>query len=126
MEAALIALLLADPGVFALTGPRIRPLRRPQGEATPSATLQRVSAAPDHTYAGPQRLAETRVQIDVWAARYTEARALSAAICAALDGYGAAAGTLRAAFKAGERDLTEDAGKLVRVSLDFMIWHEEA
>ena len=74
---------------------------------------------------GPDGLAESRVQVDAWAETYGAAKATARAVCAAMEGAGAPDGPIRAAFKATERDLSEADGRLARISLDFIIWHEE-
>lgn len=125
MEAHLIALLLADPGVAALAGARIWPLRRPQGEALPAITLQRIGGAPLQSHAGTASLARARIQIDIWAARYAEAKALRAAATAVLDAAANPAGPICAARRIDERDLSEAEGRLLRISIDYDIWHQE-
>jgi hypothetical protein len=128
MEEALIALLLADPGVATVAGDRVHWLRRPQGEATPALVLTRVGGGHAYTYGGRDELIETRVQIDAWAETYGAAKALARAVTSLLSGYRATSGPIRSAFLNAERDGLQDAdpfGTLARVSLDFTIWHQE-
>jgi hypothetical protein len=128
MEESLIALLLADPGVAAVAGDRVHWLRRPQGEATPALVLSRVGGGHAFTYGGRDDLVEARVQIDAWAERLADVKALARAVNALLSGYRATSGSIRSAFLNAERDGLQDAdpfGTLARVSLDFTIWHQE-
>lgn len=129
MEAALAAILSADAAVFAIVGARIHPIQRPQGSATPALVMTRTGGGHAYTYAARDGLVESRVQIDAWADRYADAKALARAVTDALSGFRAASGTIRSAFLFAERDgLAEidPGGTLARVSLDFTIWHQEA
>ncbi|MGG7567901.1 tail completion protein gp17 [Rhodovulum sp. DZ06] len=125
MEAALIAALLSAPGVSALAGTRVWPLRRPQGSDLPAVTLRRISGAPLQSHDGPASLARARVQVDVWAHSYAAAKALRGAVAAVLDAAATPAGEIRAVRRLDERDLSEADGRLVRISLDFELWHQE-
>lgn len=126
MEAHLIALLLADPALAALVGGRIRPLRRMQGADLPAITLRRIGGAPIHTHAGPADLSRARLQIDIWAEFLADALAVRDAAAAILDAAADPAGPIRAALRRDARDLSEAEGTLVRLSLDYHIWHQEA
>jgi hypothetical protein len=128
MEEALVAILLANSGVTGLTGTRMHWLQRPQGGQTPVLTLTRISGGQNYTYSGRDGLVESRVQIDAWAERYGDAKALARAVGNALGGYRMTTGVIRSAFLYSERDGLEaidPGGSLVRVLLDFTVWHQE-
>lgn len=122
MEAAIYALLAS------VAGGRRYWLRKPQDvTAAPYLILQRISSTPFHLYAGPDGLQDDRIQIDIYAGTYTEARDTANAVIAFLSGY--RGGAIQGAFLDGRRDLpAADAGEvnsLFRTSLDFIIRHKE-
>lgn len=77
------SLLCAHPGVSALAGDRVYPVRVPQGKAMPAVAYQQVGG----TGAACQSYGRFRYQLSAFADTYTAVTALSAAIEAALNGY---------------------------------------
>ncbi|WP_088346307.1 MULTISPECIES: DUF3168 domain-containing protein [Rhodomicrobium] len=130
MEEALIARLLAAPGVAAMVGPRLYPGRRPQASALPAATLIRISGAPVYTDQGEAGLASARVQIDCWGESYAAAKLTARAVIAALSAFAGLAGgvTFQNILLDAERDFSEGgsnaADYLFRTTLDFIVWHQ--
>jgi hypothetical protein len=131
MEAALIALLLADPGVTAALSTRINWGRKPQDVTVkPYAVLQKISGLPDYTMRAPSGLISSRIQIDFYGDTYTSTRKAANAVTALLSGYsGTVSGKLfQGVFQDSDRDLpAADAGDtttLFRTSIDFIIWHD--
>mgnify|MGYP000331820131 FL=1 len=135
MEEDLRSLLLAAPGVAALAGARVSWGGRPQGKGFPAVLLHLVSERRGHGLAGPEALADARVQVDCWALVYREAKALGRAVSAALDGYAGIVGATRfqGVFQENGRDTSEvraaDGGDVVeqlfRTSLDFRVRHQQ-
>jgi len=130
MEEAIIAILLADPGVAGQIGTRIYPGRAPQGPVVSYALLRSVTRLPDYTMSGPSGYEEQRFQIDVYAETYTKTKLTARAIIAALSGFRGQQGTvtIQAIFLDGERDLPtadedDDVYNRFRTSLDFIIHH---
>ena len=80
MQADLMARLLADAGVSALVATRIYADVAPQGAALPYITTQVISTAHTHHLAGGSRVAQSRVQIDVWASAASSREAIAEAI----------------------------------------------
>lgn len=120
MEAAIYALLAS------VAGGRRYWLRKPQDvDARPYLILQRISGNQPYLYAGADPLQESRIQIDVYADTYTEARDTTNAVIAILSGY--RGGSIQGAFLDSRRDLpAADAGEvntLFRTSIDFRIQH---
>lgn len=118
MEEQIRTMLLA-----ALPGTPIDWGARPQGSGYPGVVLTIASDQGGHTYDGPDGLSVSRVQVDVYALSYGEARVLSRQIRAALDGY--RSGDILGTFRAGERD-SRDGGsgeveRPFRISQDFEI-----
>lgn len=129
MEEALVALLLAAPGVAALAGTRLYWSRAPQDVAKPYVVLTLVSGNRDYEMLGPSGLAESRVQVDAYGITFAAAKGLARAIEAVLSGYRGTSGGIAfgGAFLDAERDLTEDNAtpdKLFRTSTDYIIWHQ--
>lgn len=131
MRGKLIDYLLADAGVAALVGPRIRPGFLAQGEGTPALVVNKISGAPMVTMGGPAGLAEARMQVDCYAATWLQAEALADAVKAALSAIRFTHDGMRfeGSFAIDERDLSESDGpdgvRRPRISLDFRIFHEE-
>lgn len=130
MEKDLRALILADPGVAAVS-PRVAWGERPQSGALPSIVLTRISGTPTYHMEGPAGMTETRVQADVWSETYASGDATAKALEGLLSGYRGSYGGTRfhGVFSEGATDLREaganDADRFFRVSIDFMIHHSE-
>jgi hypothetical protein len=132
MEEAFTALLNAHAGLIALvkTGlvTRIYWVERPQSSALPSVTLQRIDGIPDTAMRGKTGLCQSRVQVDCWGKTYTEAKAVARQIKGALSGH--KGGIFKGIFQVDERDGSDAAAtggsRIFRVSIDFIIWHEES
>lgn len=127
MEEALINLLLSSAGVTALVSNRIELGRSTQDEQVPRIVLQLISTVKPYMMVGSSNYTASRVQIDVYANRYLEAKQISRAVSKALSGYWG--GIFQAIFIQSERDLTAaDAGEvnqLFRTSIDITIHHKE-
>ena len=86
LETELRTLLLANAGVSALIGTRLRPLRLQDNETLPATTYQRVVTTPWNAMSGAHDAAGTLMQLDSYAEEYADAEAVSEAIQTALDG----------------------------------------
>tara|TARA_Y100000310_G_scaffold325782_1_gene389815 strand:+ start:1087 stop:1467 length:381 start_codon:yes stop_codon:yes gene_type:complete len=121
MEEQFRALLLADASVMALSGGRIS-YGVANDSSGPYVVLWTISDANDHTLDGPDGLWVGRIQADCYATHYGDAKRLSRAVRAALDGK--REGNFRAIFHDATRDGreggTNDADRPFRVSLDFL------
>jgi len=125
MEEFLTTFLLANAP---LCGSRIHWMINPQSVSTfPFANLRVVSSPREYNMAGPEDYTKSRVQIDVWADKYSTAKTAVREIITALSGYkGTASGvTIQGLFIDGERDLTgEKTGaeaQLYGVSVDAIV-----
>lgn len=127
MEEALINVLLSSAGVMALVSNRIEWGRSTQGEQVPRIVLQLISTVKPYTMAGASNYTASRVQIDIYANCYLEAKQVSRAVVKALSGYWG--GIFQGIFIQSERDLTAaDAGEISRLfrnSIDITIHHKE-
>jgi hypothetical protein len=128
MEEELIALLVSNAGVSARLSGRVYFGRKPQGEpALPYAVLTVANRTRSYDMRGDAGHAMTRVQVDVYATTYKDAKAATRAVSSALSGY--RGGLFQGVFLDGERDLTGmdagDVNPLFRISTDFMIHHNE-
>lgn len=121
MEKQLVQILAASPGVPG----NVHWGARPEGESLPGLVLNVISDQSGHTQEGPDGLSMSRVQVDVYATSFPEAKSAARAIRRALDGYGA--GDIQGIFRLSERDSsTEGKGgkRTFRCSQDFEIaWH---
>lgn len=118
MEEQIRTHLVADP---ALSAASVDWGARPQGAEYPGIVLTVASDTGGQTYDGPDGFSVSRIQVDVYALSYGEARTLARAIRARLDGY--KSGDVRGTFRVGERDSREsgDAERPFRVSQDFEV-----
>ncbi|MGR3452880.1 DUF3168 domain-containing protein [Pseudooceanicola sp.] len=123
MEEELRALLLADSGVTALASDRVNFGAHPQGEPLPAVVLNTISGAEGYTLSGPDGLLQARVQVDVYALTYGDAKRLARAVIAVLSGY--SGGSFQGVFHESSRDSREDgeARRPFRVSMDFTVVH---
>ncbi|SIO36483.1 Protein of unknown function [Rhodovulum sp. ES.010] len=123
MEEEFRALLQA-----ALAGVPVNWGAHPQGAGWPGVVLNVIGGAEGLTQQGPDGLFSGRVQADCYARRYSDAKALSRLVVAALDGHrgGGFRGVFRVATRDGRDDDANGGDRLFRVSLDFMThWRAE-
>lgn len=130
MEEALSDHLLAQAGLTALVGNRITWARRPQGSASPAIVLHVIDRLPQYTMAGPSDATSQRIQTDIWADSFADAKAVARQLTAALSGAHPTVGDVEflGSFKEGERDSFEQGAgdeALYRVGMDFIIWTRE-
>jgi hypothetical protein len=129
MDEALRDLLLNEQRVAAIVARRVDWGVRPQGDALPAITLDRISGIAQMNLAGPSGWDRDRVQIDCWARTYKIAKDLSLLIAGPgglLVGYrGDHQGFRLRTFVAGRRsDADSDTkGPVHRTSVDVMVWH---
>jgi hypothetical protein len=138
MEAALIALMLADAPIAAQLGARINWNIFPQGIASPSARLARVGGAVGYHMRGSDGLDNAGVQIDVRgrapdgndAAGFKISTDAARAIKALLSGFRGEHGgvTFGGIFLTAERSYAEKPETQVFhvISLDFDVWSRSA
>lgn len=121
MEEMLTALFAA------LAGGQRYWVRAPQDASRPYIVMTRISSVRGYTMQGDDGLPQNRVQVDVYADIYTDARDISQQIIDLASGY--RSGDTSGIFVDGRRDLpASDAGEvahLFRVSIDLMVWHRE-
>jgi hypothetical protein len=118
--------LLADATVATAVGTRVTWVDRPQASALPAIVLQTISdPRPAHMkdYDGARM---TRVQMDIFASKYSTALSLARAAIAALKDPATVSGKkFGGTFVDGQRDLSEDVGGTLvhRQSVDLLVWH---
>jgi hypothetical protein len=140
LEDTLETYLRAASAVAALVSGRIYPQvlpSRKDGPLLPALTYTRISGPADKTLAGANGRVVARVQLDCWAERYAEAKALAAAVKAAMD---ALEGTaipdddsppafvkIGAVTRDNEQDVYEPdtLPRIRRVILDYLVAHQE-
>ena len=126
MQAALTARLLAAVAVTAIAGTRIHWTKVPQGTALPYARMQTISDLRPQHLTGYDGARQTRVQVDCFAKKYAEARAMAEAVIAAMALPATVSGVRFGRTRAeGPRDLGEDTpdGFIHRMSVDLLIEH---
>lgn len=119
--------LLGEESVSELLGTRLYPNKLPQNPTLPAVVYSVVSEVPLHTLdAGGYELARSRVQFDVYARKYADARGAWAVIEAVLRTIATehpSAGL--EAWLEDTRDLYEDTPELHRVSADVWVWRRQ-
>lgn len=134
MQAALFARLAADPVIadaLASSGlTRIFWMAPPQGTGRPYVRLQTITDQMPQHLKGYDAGRQTRVQVDVFADKYAEARNIAKSIISALAEPANAAGVKFGRTKAeGPRDLGDDVegvGFVYRASMDLLVEHSLA
>lgn len=121
IEESLRTALVSAPAVAAIVNARIYPVVAEDTAATPYITYMNASSTRAPSMSAPGTLRNARIQIDCWAATYAQAKALAAAVRAAVEG--------SAAFKAVlllEQDGYESQTKTHRQLIEFSIWATES
>lgn len=125
MEKDLRALIVA--GVPALKS--VSWITRPQASQFPAATLQTITAPVARTFEGRTDLANSIVQIDIWATSYAAAKSAARAMVPALEEAGEQGGTqFYKIFVEEGREGAEDVpsiGKIYRITLEAAIWWQD-
>ncbi len=117
IETTLYDTLAADTGVSALVGARIYPMLRPPADPLPAVVYQRIATDPAKDLGGDTGIDAVRIQVACWSATYAGAKALGAAVRAAVTG----AAAMKATTEMDLDDRDNDTGDY-RVLLDFRIW----
>lgn len=123
----LVAFIVASPGIASIIGPRIYPLKIPQGIDKASIVYTRVSGVSGHHMTGRDGLARTRIQIDCWSKSADESAALANLVKDRLDGYsgmmgiGPAAVNVQGLFFSDERESFDDTVKMYNTGRDYFI-----
>lgn len=128
MEEDFRALLLNTTAVTDVVSTRIDFAGGAQGTPDPRIVLWVIGDNEEHRMCGPDGLSDGRVQVDCYCGEYGQAKLLSRAVRAALDGHSDA--NFQGIFHAGTRDSreggTNEAYRSYRVSLDFITNHQQA
>ncbi|HSH40542.1 MAG TPA: DUF3168 domain-containing protein [Arenicellales bacterium] len=134
IEVAIRAALLAAPSVSALVGPRVWPIVLPDAPEYPAITYQIVTGGSEYSMQGTSRLANPRVQVDLYAETHMDLLQLKGAVMATLSGLRGIVGSppvrIHGVFREMEQDFYEQqlerSGPTVwRKSLDFTVWFKE-
>jgi len=123
IEHAMQSLILT--AVAAIT-PRVLYVTIGQTDDYPLVVLQKVTGLRDHALDGFTGSFYSRFQVEAWAETYKDAKALMAAIVAALDDYSGTVGTVRigSCLLQAERDFYEPDAGAHRIIADFTVWHK--
>jgi hypothetical protein len=129
MEEALVNKLLASSSLDVLIGDRIRWGKRDQSDPLPTVVLTKVSSRADYHMTARSGLTESRVQVDCWAATFSQSVTIARAIKEILSGaqFSQDGIEFQGIFLDAERQLYEEdlPERFHRVSMDFIIWHSE-
>jgi hypothetical protein len=85
LEDVLETYLRAASAIATLVSGRIYPQVLPSSPIYPALTYQRISGPADKTLAGANGRVIARIQIDCWAVRYADAKALASAVKTAMN-----------------------------------------
>ena len=131
IESAVFAFLASTPAITSLLGTQsaqsIFPLRAPEGSALPVLIYHKVTGPSLHSKDGDMHLAHPTFQFTCWASKYAEAKAVIAAVNAALNAY---VGPTLQGINVPEiiveddgRDLSDSQSLEYGVALDACVWH---
>lgn len=129
MDEALRDLLLGHAPISDVVGRRADWGVRPQGDALPAITLQRISGIPQMNLSGPAGWSRDRIQIECWGRTYKAAKDLALLIAGdggLLVGYrGDRLGVRLRSFIIGRFSDTEEdsVGVIHRTSIDVLVWN---
>ena len=128
IDAAIYARLSADTAVAAIVGTKIYPVQAPKNAVAPWVRWQRISRVQPRDLAAIGGLIKTRIQFDCIAETYSDSRALSEAVRAAVQNWQDVAEGIEDADAENSRDSFEPiADKSYHIaSLDFVITHQNA
>ena len=130
IESAIFAYLATTSAITSLLGTgsaeSIFPMRAPEGALLPYLVFHKVSGHSVHSKDGDMNLSYPHFQFTCWAKEYEDAKAVDAAVRAALNSY--AGPTLEGVPVAqiiveDERDLSDPATLEYGCSLDVIVWH---
>lgn len=127
IEEAIVAYLTTYSGLSALISTRLYPLRLPENPTYPAVTYQRISGPRVQSHSGPSGLAFPRFQFDCYGTSYLGSKAVEKQVRAALEGYKGTMGMVNvsSALSQDDRDFYDPNTRIWRVSIDFIIGHEE-
>ena len=129
---AVVVYLKADPALAAWVGTRIYQAHLPQSPLYPAIVVQSVSEPRTYHARGVTDLAQTRLQVDVYASETNGGNQQNVVDVAAytvdarLSGRVFAAGTpplaVRGTFRANRLTFYEAEDRLLRVMLEYVLW----
>jgi len=124
-----IAKLKGAPDIAAIADGRVYPGRLPQNAPVPAVIVTQISGPPVYTDDGESLLTRSRVQVDAWAATYTDAKLLAREVKATLSGFFGTVGNTLFRFVLIDDERDDDEGGTnatayrFRTSVDFIVWH---
>jgi len=127
VEAAINAILLADPGVAAVVASRIYPVVMPEDPTLPAITYQRIDGPRETSLDLDSSLAHPRIQVSAWGNAYADVKNAADAVREALNGFsGTIAGfTIQGIVIESDNDLYDPQTRTYHVATDFEVWHLE-
>jgi hypothetical protein len=130
LEESIFLAVAGDTAVRDLADQRVYPNRLPQGATYPCVMYFRVSTVRDYHQGGSDRVPTARIQINSYAPKYADAKALAKAVFDVLDGFSGTLGDLEGAnvlgiFSDDEMDDYDDELKVEVVVQDFRIVYDE-
>jgi hypothetical protein len=128
LEEGLVTHLMADSGVTDLISTRLFPLVVPQDVTLPAVAYQRISGIPQNAHDGSSGLTVARIQFTCHGSSYTSAKAVAAALRAALNGKKGGMGSteVNVSLLQDESDGWAERHGAPTVRQDYMIWYQEA
>lgn len=126
LEAALIAALVATPGVTTLVGSRVFVKGGRQGTTYPYITVQRITTSGAGHLDGASNLDWPLMQIESWDPVATTASNVSDAVRTAIDSneLTAAGLTFSATFQDQQGPFADEETRNFRVLQDYLVFHE--
>ncbi len=126
LESGIYTRLSGYANLTALVLARIYPKVIPQDCLLPAVEFQKISETPEHAMGSDPSIRQSRIQVSAFAETYSEVKAVSAQIKAALSRYsGTSSGTvIQDIFFEGDYDLYEPDTGIYHAPSDFIVWYE--
>jgi hypothetical protein len=123
----IVAYLGTQSSVTDLVSTRIYPTVLPQASTLPAITITQIDDLRNGTFAGPDGLPGTLLQLDLWGSTKASVNALYEAVRAALDGMTGTAGdeNVQSSSIESVSETYEDSAKLHRIQVDLRVWWDE-
>lgn len=120
IERKIYSHLSTTTAITAVVGTRIYPYWLPDQAKYPAISYFRVSGGQQNTLSGYSNLENPRIQFDVWAESYKQAKEIRSAVHSVMS-----QATAFQSLLIDDSDIYEDDIAVYRVSMDFSCWNRE-
>lgn len=123
IEETIFSYLTGVPAINTLIGTRLYPFSTVSNPVMPCMQYRKISAVREHDLTGSRNTSWSRYQFDCFGDTYAQAKQVSDALRVAFDGY--ISSDILSSKLENEFDAFEDSGEAHRISMDFIVYHNE-